>query len=360
MKDALRKARAKYGTEVCVVESRTVLQRMQGSLGQQRAVEVLIDLHGAPSLVRSRSAARPQPSPVANELTTVITTEVARIEKLVHSLAARRSRDVVPEGLCDYPLAALLLAAGTSQAAIRQQADTFSASPAYGEKNLAGAMAHLQATLRTGEGDWPSLAGCHLFLGDSGVGKTDLVLAIAARLRQLDKNPLVLSVLPAHGGEIRRLQLEAAQHNYDAALIKHAAQLERSLRHLAAYDAVLIDTPGLLTAPLAEAGELQGYLSQNESIHRHFVVPLDLDFQDAADIWELGRLWNCDWLALSHLDRSRRRGKILDLLGRLPLPVSFSTSGPWPESEPQIARAEQLVGLIVDSAPGALVARAEA
>jgi len=360
LKDALRRARAKYGKEVCIVESRTVLQREPGRLGQQRAVEVLIDQGGIPNLGSTRPEARPQPSLVAQELTSVITTEVARIEKLVQTLADKRSRDVVPEELHDYPLAALLLAAGTSQAAVHQLAETFCTSPSFGEKNLASAMAHLQKALRTGEGDWTSLAGCHLFLGDSGVGKTDLVLAIAARLRRLERNPLVLSVLPAHGGGVRRLQLEAAQNNYDAALIKHVDQLERSLRHLAAYDTVLIDTPGLLTSPLAEAGELQEYLSQNEGIHRHFVVPIDLDFQDAADLWELGRLWNCDWLVLSRMDRSRRRGKILDLLGRLPLPVSFSTCGPWPESEPQIARAEQLVGLIVDSAPGGLAARATA
>lgn len=360
LKDALRKAKAKYGPDVCIVESRTVQQRAADSLGQERSVEVLVDPGGDPQLSHVPPPRSRTGETLTRGLTDTITTEVARIEKLVDRLVGQRRRMNLPADLGDYPLAAVLLAAGASHSAVRQIADSFQTSAVHGEQNLASAVAHLRAQVRTVNGSWSSIAGCHLFLGDSGAGKTDLVLSLAARLRALDRNPLVLSVLPQHGGEIRRLQLQAAEHSYDAALIQKGDQLVRLLKETPAYDAVLIDTPGMLSQPLVESGELQEFLSQNEMFHRHFVLPLDLDFQDAADLWELARLWNCDWLVLSRMDRSRRLAKILDFLTRLPLPLSFTTSGAWPESEPQIARADTLVDLMVEFGGGGQAAQAQA
>jgi len=360
LKDALRKAKAKYGPDVCIVESRTVHQRAADSLGQERRVEVLVDPRGEPQLSHARPARTQAAEVLTRGLTDTIATEVARIEKLVEHLVRQRRRQSVPEELGDYPLAAVLCTAGASHSAVRQLADSFHSSAVHGEQNLASALAHLRSHLRTVDGSWTSISGCHLFLGDSGAGKTDLVLSVAARLRAMDREPLVLSVLPQHGGEIRRLQLQAAEHSYDAALIQQGEQLVRLLKEPPAYDAVLIDTPGILSRTLVESGELQEFLSQNEMFHRHFVLPLDLDFQDAADLWELARFWNCDWLALSRMDRSRRLAKILDFLTRLPLPLSFTTSGSWPESEPQIARADTLVDLMVKSGGGGQTAQAQA
>jgi flagellar biosynthesis GTPase FlhF len=185
-------------------------------------------------------------------------------------------------------------------------------------------------------------------------------LGTAARLQAVRKKPLVLKLLPRHGGEIRRLQMEAAAQGYDAAIMQKQEQLPACLDHLATYDAVLIDTPSLFGEHFSAAGDLQLFLSQNESFHRHLVVPLDLDFQDASEVWEAGRIWNADWIALSRLDRTRRGGKILDLIERLPLPLSLCSAGPWPETRPHIASADLLVDLIVGGEKGSAMAKAKA
>ena len=360
LKEALQKVRKRYGAEACIIESRTVALKQDGRLGQETAVEVLVE----PTGTRRLSDREPSVGIVGRtyeaDLTEVIAGEVDRIEQLVQSLAESNRPAAVTNEFADYPLATALLAAGADVQSVRRLASAFVADPRLEAADEEAAMAHLRTTLRSGEGDWRSFSGCHVFLGDSGAGKSDLVLAAAAKLQAAGKRTLVLNVLPKHGGEVRRLQLEAAQHSYDAALIQRPEQLLGSAAHLVNYDVVLIDTPAFLAAPFAAAGELQGYLSQNESFHRHFVVPLDLDFRDVGDLWDVARLWNCDWLILSRLDRSRRKGKIIDLLGRLPLPISFCTFGPWPESEPQIASADQLAALIVPAEQRRLAARARA
>jgi len=361
LKEALRKVRQRYGPEAQVLESRTVMLRQDGSLSQEKAVEVVVTPAGQQLLAERRPAIEQVVGETfGEELTDMIAGEIARIEKLVQALGETRNPDTATADLQEYPLASELLAAGADLQTVRRHANALAADPNHPAPDHASALDHLRSALRTGKGRWRNFGGCHVFLGDSGVGKSDVVLASAAKLQASGRNTLVLNVYPKHGGEVRRLQLEAAQYCYDAALIKRAEQLIGASEHLAKYDVVLIDTPALFAEPFTAAGELQRFISQNESFHRHFVVPLDLDFRDTGDLWEMARLWNCDWLTLSRMDRTRRKGKILDLLGRLPLPISLISSGPWPESEPQIASAELLADLIIAPANHRMVARAEA
>jgi flagellar biosynthesis GTPase FlhF len=105
---------------------------------------------------------------------------------------------------------------------------------------------------------------------------------------------------------------------------------------------------------------MQRYLSQNESFHRHLVVPLDSDLRDAGPLWEAARLWNCDWVAVSRLDRTRRHGKLLDLQYRAQLPFSVCAAGPWPERRPFLARPESLAGLLAGEQGRQLAAAAQA
>ncbi len=38
---------------------------------------------------------------------------------------------------------------------------------------------------------------------------------------------------------------------------------------------------------------------------------------------EAARNWNCDWLALTGLEATRRPGKVLEYVDRIPLPLSL-------------------------------------
>jgi flagellar biosynthesis GTPase FlhF len=362
LKEALARVRHRYGAEARVLESRTVALRQSDGLGQEKAVEVVVDPGGSSG---SFAAPKPQSAPPAaaleREVTEVITSEVERIERLVETICGSRTAQKFTEASWqDYPLTACLIGAGASRSAVNRFATGFEVDPAFAEKSFPAAVRHLTDLVRTGGDDWREFAGCHVFLGDSGAGKSDLVLGTAASLKAKGKNPLVLALLPRHGGEVRRLQLEAAEHSYDAAIIQNKSQISQCLDNLDSYDVVLIDTPSLFGRDFAEAIDLQQVVSQNESFHRHLVVPLPADLREKGEVWQAARLWNCDWLALTHLDGSARPGKILDILGRVSLPFSLLSCGPWPESAPQIARSPALVQLILGENPADQVAQARA
>jgi hypothetical protein len=366
LKGALKEARTRYGEHVRIIGSRSLNLRQQAGLGQDRMVEVLVEVQGPGALNERTAPLAGTGSPRITsadepDLTPVIEREVERIEQLVSQLATRRHlAGKVEDDLQLYPLAAPLLAAGASAARVRQLAELFAAEHPGPQADLPAAMAALRSHLRAGDAGWDHFGGSHVFLGDGGAGKSDLVLALAARLQAAGRSTLVLKLLPRHGGTVRRLQLEAAAHGYDAALIQRPEQLPRLGEHLARYETVLVDTPSLFAEEFIRAGEMQRYISQNETFHRHLVIPLDLDLRDGSDLWEAARLWNCDWTAVTRLDRTKRHGKLLDIQYRTQLPFSLCTAGPWPERRPFLARPENLISLLVgeQSLPQAAAARA--
>ena len=185
------------------------------------------------------------------------------------------------------------------------------------------ALAWLVDNLKASNCGWDGFFGCHAFLGNSGSGRTRMVLEAAAHLQKQGRKTLVLSVHPEHSGEIRRLQNAAAELGFDAAIIRKDSQLAMSEKHLGNYEAVLLDLPALGHASLAVGGAIHSWLGRNHSFHRHLVIPLDRDFQDLEELKAAARTWNCDWLALSRLDQTRLQGKILDLVESIPLPFSL-------------------------------------
>jgi flagellar biosynthesis GTPase FlhF len=355
---ALQRVKQRYGADARVVESRTVDVREDGSLGRRRLVEIVVDTAGDGHEAGSPPAAH---GARARELARVMSREVERIERLVETLDARHGRrQALASDLRDYPLARELLESGASPEAVRRLALSYRSALAGKAPSRADAVQHLRRHVAPASGGWRSFGGCHVFLGDSGAGKTDLVLGTAARLHAAGRQTLVLSLLPRHGGEVRRLQLEAAEQGYDAAIIRRPQQLVTCADRISRYDVVLVDTPCLFGPELAGAGDLQRHLSQNESFHRHCVVPLDLDLREGGGLWEAARRWNCDWLSLTRLDRCRRPGKILDLLGRVALPLSLCGRGPWPRAAAEIAAGRTLTELLVGASPPVAVAAAGA
>ncbi len=358
LEGALRRARALYGDDACILDTRRVALRESDGLGQSHAFEVLVGPPGTARALSARPRSRP-PARAEADLTASLAGEVDRIERLVETIAGGR-RPQEAAGGQPYPLAEALRRAGASREAVQRLASLYRDHPAAARGDPEAARTHLRAQLRTSKGAWETFGGGHLFLGGAGAGKSDLVLGTAARLRRASRRVLVLSLLPRHGGEIRRLQLEAARHGYDAAVMHDPGQLARHAGRFADYDAVLVDTPALEAPALAAAGDLQSHVAQNATLHRHLVVPLDADLLEQAALWEAARRWNCDWTALTRLDRTRRPGKLLDLLARVSFPVSLCARGAWPEREPELAGPGQLADWLLGQSRGELAAAAGA
>jgi flagellar biosynthesis GTPase FlhF len=168
--------------------------------------------------------------------------------------------------------------------------------------------------------DWE---GNHAFLGEHAADRLDLVLHLARLLTEAGRRVLVVSVLPDPDRDEPRLKNLAAAAGHDAAVVRDVGQLQDMESHLTGYDLVLLDLPGLMHQKLAEGGPVHRWLASNEKFHRHLLIPMDRDFLDLDDLREAVRSWNCDWLALTRLDGTRRAAKLLDLIDSIPLPVSF-------------------------------------
>jgi len=352
LSEALQRARELHGDDACVIDSRTVTVRQEDGLGQRRVVEVRVAPPGAVGRGLGRRPSRRAAAP-SGDLADAFTEEVERIERLVATLAG--GPEAQPGGA--YPLARALRRAGASADAVERVAAGFARLPEAKRRERDAAARHLGSLLRTSASDWPQLGGVHVFLGESGCGRSDLVLGVAARLAAAGQRPLVLSLLPRHGGEIRRLQLEAAAHGYDAAVMHRPDQFARHAGQFGAYGAVLVDTPALLATPLAALGDLPAFVVGNGAFHRHLVLPADADLRERADLWQAARDWNCGWTAVTRLDRTRLPGKLLDACIRLPWPVSFTAAGPWPGAGPELARSDLLVRRLLGGA-GELAAAA--
>lgn len=354
LKEALRQVRQRYGEDARVIRSRTINRRQPGGLGQEKVVEVLVDAASRRAGSRERTI-RPQQGSSTNvgvggwrDLTGDIAAEVQRIEQLVqHITREQAARATQTQVRPSNRLAEALVEAGASVAVVNRAMERWLAETGAREDDRAGFMEYLAQSLRTNRGDWRELGGTHVFLGSAGCGRSELVLAVAARLAADQRQVLVLSLLPRHGGEVRRLQAEAAQHGYDAAVIQKPRQLAKANEHLSRYEVVLIDAPSFESPVMVREQAMCQELIANPSYHRHLVLSLDRDLRDNSLLARRARAWECDWLALTRLDQTTTLGKILDVAEDFPLPLSLLGDIDWPQGQPELASAGKLLELIL-------------
>lgn len=338
--EALANVKRLYGAEAAVVRSREVHERGGEELGETRHVEVLVALDAA--------APTPAPAPVA-ELLARLDREVARVEALTAAVRERSRPAADPDQahLDGYPLASALLRSGVARPAAVHLARLWAAE----SSGRADADPHrsLAAQIRTSRAHWTTLGGCHVFLGEAGAGKTALTEAAAARLQQGGQKVLMLSVAPADGGVVRRLQERARALGVDAAVLHRGDQLERAGKAMRGYDAVLIDTPPLEGEALRDA-RLRRVLAEDARFHRHLVQPLDADAAADTRQWDHARAWNCDWIAVSRRDLAARPGRLLELAMAAPHPLSLTTRRDGPELRVEIADADRLASELLGAA----------
>jgi len=356
LKDAYRQVKARFGPEAVIIGSRNVTRRQKLGLGHEKVVEVTVQPPGsAPASPLGRrqgptSPAAASTSGSGDAITREIEREVERIEELVRTIVDERSDQDSGGAMRQNPLAEALVTSGASTAVVERLLTRFASESGKPMTDRPSAVSWLADNLQASNCDWDGFYGCHAFMGESGVGCTSLVLAAAARLQKMGRRTLVLSLFPNHSGKVRQLQVAASEHGYDAAVIQKEGQLARSETHLTRYEVVLLDLPSVDHPALAEGGALHRWLALNSGFHRHLVVGLDRDLQDIEELQTVARSWNCDWVAVSRTDRTRRPGKLLDLVEGVPLPISLTSANPAAGGDLNIAASGALLDLILAAA----------
>ena len=321
LKGAYKLVKQTYGEDAVILGSRTVTRRQPHGLGHEKFVEVTVQ---APGRAASPAASIPAPAAGGSLSADQVLSEVSRIENLVAEIAEEFTRRDGPGGiLAGNPLAQNFLDAGTSEETVQKLLTRFLSETGQRPDNRAGALAWLTENLKASNCEWDGFYGCHAFLGPRSSDSFQMILSAAARLQKLGRRTLVLSVMPPHHGRVKQLQVEAARLGFDAAIIQKPQQLTRSEKHLGRYDVVLVDMPTVEHPQMDQGRILHGWLSGNTTFHRHMVVPSFYDPADMDSLREAARDWNCDWLALTGLEATRRPGKVLEFVDRIPLPLSL-------------------------------------
>ncbi len=361
LKEAYRKVRLIYGEDAAILGTRTVTMRSDNGLGQEKIVEITLAGTAAPERRDSGwTAGRPgyRPALAAAQvagsaspaLREAIAAELDRIDDLVAEITSGLAAGPEPGGGgVDGTVGRVLAEAGTSHETIVRLRQRFEAETEGEFQDGPRLREWLAKQIPAADCDWDGFFGCHAFLGYSRPQRQELVFSTCARFRALGREILLLVVMPQNEGTVRRLQVEAARCGYDAAIVRNHEQLRRCEEHFDQYEAVVLELPDLDCEDMSGAAVAHGWLSGNAGFHRHLVVPLDGDLQEAPLLWQQARHWNCDWLAVSRPSRFNRTGKLFDILEKMPLPISLTARISGHETEVAIARAGELLAEIMDT-----------
>ena len=343
--EAFGRVREKFGSEAKISGSHTRTRRKEQGVGTEKVVEVLVEIPGV-----GKSAACVA-NPPMSDLTHEFRQEVERIERMVDEICRLQGGDerAIDQAL-SIPLAEHLVENGASPAAVEKILTRFAAETSGSVYDRPAALSWLREYLGTRHDDLESLVGHHVFLNEYGGEGLDLILNLAARLTEIGRRVLVVSILPDPDRDEPRLKNMAETSGHDAAVVRDEDQLADIQDHLDGYDLVLVGLPGLFDPRLAEGSRVHSWLSSQPDFHRHLLMSLDRDFLDLDQPRQVARIWNCDGLALTRMDRTGRPAKLLDLTERIPLPISFMTIGAAGQETLVCATSDHLLDRILTSA----------
>ena len=344
LSEAFKRVRQEFGSEAVISGSRSRSRRKSSGWGTEQIVEVMVETPG------NSCSPQPDAGSSAVDLTGEIRHEVERLEQMAQDICRT---GIVPaedqHNAAGNPLAEHLIENGASPGVVERLLTRFTGETGQPPNDRPGVIAWLVGYLGAGNRALADWEGNHVFLGEHAADRLDLVLHLARSLTEAGRRVLVISVLPESDRDEPRLKNRAAAVGHDAAVVRDVEQLQDMEDHLTGYDLVLLDLPGLMEHSLVDGGPVHRWLASNEKFQRHLLMPMDRDFLDLTDLREAARAWNCDWLALTRLDGTRRAAKLLDLIDHIPLPVSFMAENAMGEGLLAGATSELLLDRILDA-----------
>lgn len=344
LSETYKLVRQEFGPDAVITGSRTNTRRKSSGWGTEQVIEVLVE--NPDSVVESAD----QLPATGLDVNVAIRGEVERIEKMVDDICSGVVSATAPAGVPQAnPLGDFLVENGASVQSVNRMLTRFGGETGAARDDRPAALAWLSSHLGSGSLSLEDFSGTHAFLNEHSGDRLDLVLHLARRMTDLGRRVLVVSLMPDPDRHLPRLKATASDSGHDAAVIHDAAQLGKIDEHLQEYDLVLLDLPAMADPVFAEGGDIHRWLAGNLQVHRHLQVPMDRDFMDLDDLKEAARVWNCDSLAVTRLDGTRRPAKILDLVDSIPLPVSLLAENTAGEGALEAATGDLLLDRILDA-----------
>lgn len=166
------------------------------------------------------------------------------------------------------------------------------------------------------------------FIGPTGVGKTTTIAKLAAELSlKQKKNVGLISLDNYRIGAVEQLKTYAAIMGLPFIPAFTRQDLHIAVKKMQNKDVFLIDTAGHSHLDNERMKELGGILKEDLSIRCHLVLSVATSRSDMVEAADNFAVLNPETYVFTKLDETHRRGKIIDQIMELKMPISFLTNG---------------------------------
>jgi len=207
-------------------------------------------------------------------------------------------------------------------------------------------------TITDGGSRWDG-ATVHAVIGPAGVGKTVTLVKLAVKTGLERRAPVMLVSLDASRvGGAEQLRTFANILGVPFRSVDHRHGLRRLIETEGKHHLLLLDTPGMGEAEMAEWSWLRSAIGEEQLAAAHLVLPAYLRRQDCARLIQRFEGFRPASLIMTRLDDCDAPGGLLGEAYRRGLPVSYCANGPAIPEDIQEAEAPWLASRVLGRSGG--------
>jgi flagellar biosynthesis protein FlhF len=185
-------------------------------------------------------------------------------------------------------------------------------------------------------------------VGPTGVGKTTTIAKLAANFRLREGVKIGLITVDTYRiAAVEQLRTYAEIIDLPMQVVTGPSEMERALEALREQDLVLIDTAGRSPRDELRIQELKNLLAEARVDETHLVLSLTASLRSlVANVAKFAEA-SVNSLILTKLDEAVGMGSLVSVARKIPLPISYVTTGQDVPDDIEIARANRLARLVL-------------
>ncbi len=185
-------------------------------------------------------------------------------------------------------------------------------------------------------------------IGPTGVGKTTTIAKLAANFRLRDGIKIGLVTVDTYRvAAVEQLRTYAEIIDLPMKVVTSSIEMRRALDELVGLDLILIDTGGRSPRDELKIQELKSLLAEAQVDEVHLVLSLTAGVSSLKATVEKFSSANTTALILTKLDEAAGMGSLLTAARKLPLPVSYLTTGQDVPDDIEAANACRMARLVL-------------
>ena len=185
-------------------------------------------------------------------------------------------------------------------------------------------------------------------VGPTGVGKTTTIAKLAANFRLRDGIKIgLVTVDTFRVAAVEQLRTYAEIIDLPMKVVTSPLEMRRTLDELVGLDLILIDTGGRSPRDELKIQELKTLLAEAQVDEVHLVLSLTAGVSSLRAACEKFATANTTALILTKLDEAAGMGSLLTAARKLPLPVSYLTTGQDVPDDMECANASRMARLVL-------------